>query len=163
MQFLLIIPYTGHLSWRFEGNDELTRPTGDRTLYIIGNGFDRHHGIRSGYEHFQKFVERHAPDVFKNVEAYLPAGDEWGDLEFALANLDMGNIISDLEHLMPSYGADDWSDAGHHDFQYEVERVAECLSTTLKRRFMDWIRQVPIPTLATARRSCVPSTRMPSS
>lgn len=84
--------------------------------------------------------------------AYLPAGDEWGDLELALASLDVDNIISDLEHFMPSYGADDWSDAGHHDFQYEVERVAECLSTTLKRRFADWIRQVLIPTPATARK-----------
>ena len=64
----------------------------------------------------------------------------------------MDNIISDLEHFMPSYGADDWSDAGHHDFQYEVERVAECLSTTLKRRFADWICQVLIPTPATVRK-----------
>jgi hypothetical protein len=111
-------------------------------LYIIGNGFDRHHGILSGYEHFKKFVQRHDPDLFKSVGAYLPAGDEWSDLEIALASLDVDNIISDLEHFMPSYGADDWSDAGHHDFQYEVERVAECLSTTLKRRFVDWIRQV---------------------
>ena len=51
--------------------------------------------------------QRHDPDLFKSVGAYLPAGDEWGDLELALASLDVDNIISDLEHFMPSYGADD--------------------------------------------------------
>ena len=29
----------------------------DRKLYIIGNGFDLHHGILSGYEHFKKFAQ----------------------------------------------------------------------------------------------------------
>ena len=70
----------------------LTRPTGDRALYIIGNGFDRHHEILSGYEHFKKNVRRHDPDLLKSVGAYLPAGDKWGDLELAPANLDVDNI-----------------------------------------------------------------------
>lgn len=123
-----------------------------RKLYIIGNGFDLHHGILTGYGNFKKFVQRHEPDLLKNVEAYLPAGEEWCDLEVALAELDVDNIITDLEQFMPSYGAEDWSDSGHHDFQFEVERLAECLSITLLRQFEKWIRQVRIPTPATARR-----------
>jgi hypothetical protein len=80
-------------------------------------------------------VQRYDHDLLKVVEHYLPVGEDWGDLELVLAKLDVDNIINDLEHLMPSYGVDDWSDSGHHDFQCEVDRVVKCLSTTLKRQF----------------------------
>ena len=124
----------------------------DRKLYIVGNGFDLHHGILSDYKHFKKFVQQHDPHLLKVVEHYLPAGEEWGDLELALGKLDVDSIIDDLEHFMTSYGADDWSDSGHHDFQYEVKRVVECLSTELKRQFERWIRGLRIATQATARK-----------
>jgi len=74
-------------------------------LYIIGNGFDMHHGIKSSYWDFGKLTD-----------------------------------------FLPSYGADDWSDSGHHDYQYEVGRVVEALSRTLLSHFSDWIRQLAIPT-----------------
>lgn len=117
-----------------------------RKLYIIGNGFDRWHGIPSGYEHFRGFVEECDSTLLKAVENYLPAGGDWGDLESALAGIDVGRIVDDLEHFATPYGADDWSDSGHHDFQYEVDRIVECLSTELRRRFGQWIRLLPIPT-----------------
>lgn len=44
-----------------------------------------------------------------------------------------------------SYGADDWSDSGHHDYQYELNRVVEAISSTMRARFADWIRQLRIP------------------
>jgi hypothetical protein len=44
-----------------------------------------------------------------------------------------------------SYGVEDWSDAGHHDYQYELERVVEAISSTMLERFADWIRKLPIP------------------
>jgi hypothetical protein len=47
-----------------------------------------------------------------------------------------------------SYGAEDWSDAYHHDYQYEIEQAVEAISTTLRLRFAEWIRQLPIPAAA---------------
>lgn len=120
-----------------------------RKLYIIGNGFDRWHGIPSGYEHFRGFVQKHDSALLGAVEDYLPADEDWNDLESGLAGIDVGRIVEDLEHFATSYGADDWSDSSHHDFQYEVGRIVECLSTELRRRFGQWIRQLPIPTPAT--------------
>ena len=120
------------------------------TLYIIGNGFDLWHGIPSGYEHFKEYVRLHDRDLFQAVENYLPAGDNWWSLESALAEIDIDNIIDDNSQFMASYGADDWSDSGHHDFQYEVEQVVEQLSTHLRARFGEWIRTLSIPTSTTA-------------
>jgi hypothetical protein len=121
-----------------------------RKLYIIGNGFDLHHGIPSEYSHFKTFVREHDSHLFRTVEDYLPADEDWSDLESAFAEIDVDSMIGDLEQFMPGYGSDDWSDSGHHDFQYEVSRVVECLSMELRGRFGQWIRQLPIPALTTA-------------
>ncbi len=120
-------------------------------LYIIGNGFDLWHDIPSSYWQFKEFVRNHDRDLLDTVDNYLPAGNDWSDLESALGEIDADGIIDDLGHFMSSYGTDDWSESGHHDFQYEVDRLVQCLSARLRLRFGQWIRQLPIPTLATAR------------
>ena len=121
-----------------------------RKLYIIGNGFDLWHRIPSHYWQFKEFVRGHDAELLKAVEDYLPVDEDWCELESALAEIDVGSITDDLEHFMTPYGANDWSDSSQHNFQYEVDRVVERLSTELRRRFGQWIRQLPIPTTTTA-------------
>jgi hypothetical protein len=70
----------------------------------------------------------------------------------ALAEIDVNGVIDDLGHFATAYGAEEWSDSGHHDFQYEVGKVVERLSIELRHRFGQWISQVPIPKPATAKR-----------
>lgn len=120
-------------------------------LYVVGNGFDLWHGIASSYGGFRSFVKARDRKLFQTIEDYLPAGDDWADLEGALASIDIDSIVDDLCHFMASYGSDDWSDAGHHDFQYEVDGVVERLSVGLRKWFADWIRQLEIPSGATAK------------
>jgi hypothetical protein len=124
---------------------------GPTKLYIIGNGFDLWHGILSGYGNFKEYVRQHDREVFSSVEDYLPAGDDWSSLESALADIDVDNIIDELGQFMTPYGDDDWSDSGHHDFQYEVEQVVSLLSTRLTVLFGEWIRTLQIPTPDTAK------------
>lgn len=119
-------------------------------LYVIGNGFDLWHGIPSSLAQFKQHVQTTDRDVYREVEDYLPTQEDWSDLERALADMDVDALIDNLGHFMGSYGAEDWSDAGHHDFLYEVQNAVERLSTGLRRRFSDWIRKLPIPTPATA-------------
>ncbi|GAA4413012.1 hypothetical protein GCM10011450_24080 [Advenella faeciporci] len=115
-------------------------------LYVIGNGFDLWHEIPSSYSQFKEYVKRHDHDIFDAVENYLPADEDWSYLESALADLDVYNIIDDFSYFMKPYGADDWSDASHHDFQYKVEQVVKRLSTELRALFGEWIRTLVIPT-----------------
>ncbi|HLO63544.1 MAG TPA: bacteriophage abortive infection AbiH family protein [Azonexus sp.] len=121
-------------------------------LYLIGNGFDLWHGIPSSYRHFKAYVKAHDQELSRISEAYLPAEEDWSDLESSLADIDVDYIIDDLGHFMSCYGADDWSDSAYHDFQIEVERVVENLSEGLKRQFATWIRKLCIPTPETAPR-----------
>ncbi len=121
-------------------------------LYVIGNGFDLWHGIPSSLARFKQYVQATDRDVYREVEDYLPTQEDWSDLERALADMDVDALIDNLGHFMGSYGAEDWSDAGHHDFQYEVQNAVERLSTGLRLRFSEWVRKLPIPSPATARK-----------
>lgn len=87
-------------------------------LYVIGNGFDLWHGIPSSLAEFKHYMQSADLDVYRDVEEYLPVGEDWCDLEKALAELDADMLTENLGHFMASYGANDWSDSGHHDFQY---------------------------------------------
>lgn len=119
------------------------------SLYIIGNGFDRHHDIPSDYRDFGRYLAAVDRDTYREVEAYFNVDDEfWWQFEQQLANFDTDAAIDYASQFLMSYGADDWSDSGHHDYQYELERVVEAISKTLQERFAQWVRQLPIPSLS---------------
>ena len=116
------------------------------TLYIIGNGFDRHHDIPSDYRDFGGYLAAVDCDTYREVEAYFSVDDEfWWQFEQQLAHFDTDAAIDYASQFLMSYGADDWSDSGHHDYQYELERVVKAVSSTLQERFSQWVRQLPIP------------------
>ena len=115
-------------------------------LYIIGNGFDLHHGIKSSYWDFGKYLKSVDRETYDFIDQFIGIDDTfWNELESRLANLDSDHLLDDMTDFLPSYGADDWSDSGHHDYQFEVGRVVEALSQTLLSHFSDWIRQLDIP------------------
>lgn len=116
-----------------------------QTLYIIGNGFDLHHGLPTEYWRFKNYLEQVDREVYDWVENYIAIDEDWAELELSLADLDTENIVTELEGFLVSYSAEDWSDAGHHNFQYEVDKVATGLSAGLQRHFADWIRSIPMP------------------
>lgn len=114
-------------------------------LYIIGNGFDLHHGVRSSYTEFGQYVKSVKSDLYDTFERYFSFDGNWADLEGTLAHLDVDSIIDDASDFLQSYGADGWSDAFHHDYQDEVERIVDALSSRLKSIFTDWVLGLQIP------------------
>lgn len=114
-------------------------------LYIIGNGFDLYHGIQSSYYNFKTYLKQVDNSLFDLVEIYLSPDEKWSDLEVSLASLDSDYLTDNASNFLVSYGADDWSDAYHHDYQYEIEQVVESLSSKLKEHFTKWIKQLSIP------------------
>ena len=114
-------------------------------LYIIGNGFDIYHGINSRYSNFKDYVEENDNDLYEMLEEYFDTVSLWSDFEETLAYIDVDTIVDDAENYLVSYGADDWSDAYHHDYQYEIQRVVDIGTKQLKKHFTDWILQLDIP------------------
>jgi hypothetical protein len=117
-----------------------------KRLYIIGNGFDLHHGIPSRYSQFGDYLLNVDPASWRTICEYLFVDkDFWACFEERLASFDEDAIIDYAEQFLVSYGADDWSDAYHHDFEYEIEQVVDALSRKLRDHFAAWIRQLPPP------------------
>ena len=123
-------------------------------LYIIGNGFDLHHKIRSDFSDFKAFLKQENNGLFRLVEDYLLDIDrdekEWGNFESALGNIDVAYIVENNSMFLPSYLAEDWSDSGHHDFQYEIDKIVTSLSATLRNQFANWVRRIEIPDATSA-------------
>lgn len=122
------------------------------TLYIVGNGFDLHHGMATAYSHFGAFLKRDHRELRELLDEYFATDDEdwfWGHFEERLADFDADTLVENSEQFIVSYGADDWSDAYHHDYAYELERVVGALSQGLLAALAQWIRQIVIPAPAT--------------
>ncbi len=114
------------------------------TLYIVGNGFDLHHRIRSSYRAFGEYLKGHDRATYNVVERYFYVDSEfWAEFEEQLADRDA--LIDHASNWLVSYGAEDWRDASHHDFQYEIGQDVEAISKTLRLRFGEWVRQLRIP------------------
>ena len=119
------------------------------TLYIMGNGFDIFHGIKSRYTDFGDYVEKLDYSLYEIFETYFSFEGNWSNLEDSLVHLDTDLIIDDASNFLVSYGAEKWSDSFHHDYQYEVEEIVKSLTTTLKKRFTDWVISLKIPDQST--------------
>jgi hypothetical protein len=114
-------------------------------LYIIGNGFDLSHGIKSSYWHFKNFVEANNKPLFESLEKYFYPDDFWSVFEEALADLDTDVIRDEAANYLQSYGADDWSDAYHHDYQYEIDQRIDIVTAQLKNEFTKWVLSLSVP------------------
>jgi hypothetical protein len=53
----------------------------DLVLYIVGNGFDLHHQIKSSYSDFGEYVKTVDPELYETVEEYFSFGGKWSNLE----------------------------------------------------------------------------------
>jgi hypothetical protein len=121
-------------------------------LIIVGNGFDLYHHMPTHYSDFRQFLVERNSDLVQTVETYLPSIDgrhnnDWANLEAALADIDVDNVISDCEMHLPSYSDEDWSDAGHHSFQYAIEEIVSDISAKLRSQFEQWASEIAVPRL----------------
>ncbi|MDI9409017.1 MAG: bacteriophage abortive infection AbiH family protein [Candidatus Pacebacteria bacterium] len=108
-------------------------------LYIIGNGFDLYHGLPTKYSEFADYILQISPETLNICKYTLETNEYWCDLEKSLGELIPEDLIQDLEVHAPSYGAEDWSDSGHHDFQFEVDKILNSIVKELPVLLRNWI------------------------
>lgn len=110
----------------------------DKVLYVIGNGFDLMHGVRSSYYDFGSTLGKNS-DIRITLENYLEVDDLWADFEGALAKINVEAmsqpyILDNLLDVMGTYE----EDAQAADFFAAAEMAASPateLSRELKNRF----------------------------
>lgn len=113
----------------------------NNTLYIVGNGFDLYHGLKTGYTSFRSFLEKNSPDSYLYLESYFDFSkdEDWRNFEKSLSKynwelyFDEINTI-DLEEDVKSkhfFGLED-----------EITEEIECTIELLKKSFSNWIESI---------------------
>jgi hypothetical protein len=121
----------------------------DHVLYIIGNGFDLMHRVRSSYYAFRDSLGKQNRLRFA-LEKFLTMEDIWADFENALAHFDMSAMCSEflVDNWLDMFEAYD-EDAGAAEFFLAAEAAANPILTVvneLPRRFRMWVETLSIGT-----------------
>ncbi len=130
------------------------------TLYIIGNGFDLSHGLKTSYIDFSEWVKKNYSELFEKIDTMINENNElitttkdkigWFNFESSLHELIQSPVfeehVEEARLYLIGYGDEDWSDSAHHDFQYEVYKYVISLQE-LQQLFKEWICKVIQPTI----------------
>ena len=127
---------------------DLKFPNPDKSLVIIGNGFDMMHGVKSSYWEFQKTIGKNSPLRF-DMETYLDVpGDLWYNLEDSLGRLNYSMFLNQnvLDMWLDNLGAYD-PDAQAADFFAAVETAIAPtfnIPRELNQRFRKWVKTLKV-------------------
>lgn len=114
-----------------------------KELYIIGNGFDIHHGYHSKYSDFRNFLVGENYKIIETLEKYLLDGiDLWGDFEQSLAYLDTDSLQEEFSDSLVSYASDDWSEAYHHEYTDYINDIIGLMTKEMKLSFTEWVNTI---------------------
>lgn len=129
-------------AWNLLSLIEMEGILDDNLLYVIGNGFDMMHGVKSSYYDFSKTIGKRCPIRFY-LEYYLKADDLWADFEGALGKINIEAMCQPyiIDNFLDMMGAYD-EDAGVAEIYISADMAAEpivSMSTDLMKRFRKWV------------------------
>lgn len=114
-------------------------------LYIIGNGFDLHHDMKTDYQEFYQWITENDYDAYTAIDenfGYCPC-DWWKHFEQNLASVDTLNIVTEeVSQNYPNFGSDDFRDADWYNAEYAVEYRLEGAYSMIRKAFHHWIGQL---------------------
>lgn len=124
-----------------------------KRLYIIGNGFDLHHGLPTSYwcykeylkitepefvDRFDDFIKRY---VIPNVVDVVVDIEKWSELESYTKFIYGFDVEEILEEALAS-AEDDMDRASYwHDIQYMSDKYSEWING-IRTSFFEWIKTI---------------------
>lgn len=135
-------------SWNVIEIDAI-RPANDNILFILGNGFDLMHNVRSSYYAFRDSIGKNN-SLRTTLEFYLTPEDIWADFEDSLARFNVGAMASSelIEDWLDMFDAFD-EDASVASFYMAAEWAGEPMRTIgdeLPSRFRRWVDSLAVGT-----------------
>lgn len=120
-------------------------------LFIVGNGFDRGHGLPTTYWHFRTYLENMYPEFLSSFEEHYdiyPRMDEkakremlWNELETNLANIDEDTIIDQAASIEMDLES---GDVGIEDTLYYFFSNEYSYIRLLAKYLNQWVRAIRI-------------------
>lgn len=119
-----------------------------KKLYIIGNGFDIHHGIPSRYSDYRVWLEDNNVKLIDELREIYDVDSEtwWNEFELKLGSPDLGYYIDKIaEENQPDFSSDDFLDRDYNKSESQAENEIGGLVTSVRKSFADWIASFPQP------------------
>ena len=122
------------------------------TLYVIGNGFDQRHGLKSSYGEYHKYAKENTPNVENFLYLYFILKEKqdieddkywWCDFENNLASFDAKQFYSDHDNV--SEGLEDQENPSWSDFngvEDEIIEESEKMHSEIRESFWNWINDI---------------------
>ena len=125
-------------------------------LYIIGNGFDRHHKMECGFDNYAEWLKKTNPDIYYKVEnAYgIQNEDLWCDFEHLLGKLDVQEHAERIayDRYPKQKQLENSTDKEFEDLKrwYELSPAEardefEDLFEDIRSSFREWVQQLDEP------------------
>ena len=119
----------------------------EHTLVIIGNGFDKMHGVPSGYYNFRDSMGKRNR-LRENLEMYIDSDDVWGNFEENLAKLDSSLFYEILDDALRTYGSYESykRDGSIADIMVPAEMLmnpVDEIVRKLPKQFRKWVNELP--------------------
>lgn len=125
--------------------EELSKNISNNTLYVIGNGFDIYHGVKSSYCDFSRSIGKNST-LRNTLELYVnkPQTEIWGDFEDSLAHIDRGSVLRQLDNFLYIYDVkeEDDDDFKTSSFFLAIDSTLDGLDELIEdlpKRFKSWI------------------------
>ena len=125
----------------------------EKHLYIIGNGFDIHHGIPSKYYDkkggscFRKWLDENNCELLCEIDENFGSTNEswWSKFEDSLASIETLRVANEeaFEHY-PNFGSDDFRDRDWYEAELSVGNRLNNVYSNIISAFRNWINQLPI-------------------
>ncbi|MDE6003992.1 MAG: bacteriophage abortive infection AbiH family protein [Oscillospiraceae bacterium] len=119
----------------------------DNVLYIIGNGFDIHHCVKSSYCYFRDWLGKNNNDLFSLYETVCEYDALWSEFEKGMAYVSRDYLIENGLMLLPERGWDPDEDQ-YADLFMATDYARESASNLiegLKTEFHRWIQRIRAP------------------
>lgn len=117
------------------------------TLYIIGNGFDLHHGLPTRYSDFYRYISENYSELEWDFEEYFRMHiDEqylWKQFESDLSTFDWESFFIAFNHT--DVGSESFRPSEAFGLEDELITEAESIVESIKDAFKEWIESLEYP------------------
>lgn len=124
-------------------------------LYILGNGFDISHNMKTRYSDFEEFVNGNYSYKKLLYDRQYGVDNLWSNFEMNLANLDIDYLLHGISGMFDLGGDEnDTLDIRCDAWFSEVITNKLVSSDELKNIFKEWVESIEIPTQSSKRNFC---------
>lgn len=116
-------------------------------LYIIGNGFDIHHGVNSRYSNYREWLHNWNRLLLDDIEEFFGRNDEefWNEFEKNLSEVSIGVIYTEIENNIPNISSPSFRDSDYENATYAIEFHLKETFSKIKSSFKVWVESLDAP------------------